>query len=76
MKILVYSFKDQIFSKKKNCKQKKKEVKILRRDLNMLSWALELNALPTWPLHHIGILENYKTFRTNLSKKFLAAILT
>ena len=45
-------------------------------DSNPQSRGLELNALPTWPLHYIGILENYKNFITTLSKKILAAIMT
>ena len=55
---------------KKKYKEKKKKVKILRRDSNPRSLALRLNALPTGPIQYFSILEYYKSFITNLSRKF------
>ena len=56
-----------MFSKKK-CMQKKKKNHNTEVDSNPQSQELEINALPTWPLHEIGKLENYKSFITNLTK--------
>ena len=65
-KVGVNSLRTKFFPRKKSAgKKKKKKNQDTYTDANPQSRVLELNALPTWPLHHIGILENYKTFRTN-----------
>ena len=65
------SLTTKFFQRKKKCMQKKKKKnQDTRRDSNSRSRELELNALTTWLLHYIAILENYKNFITNLSKKF------
>ena len=65
------SLTTKFFQRKKKCMQKKKKKnQDTQRDSNSRSRELELNALTTWLLHYIAILENYKTFITNLSKKF------
>ena len=62
------SLTTKFFQRKKKCMQKNKKNQDTRRDSNPRSRALELNALTTWLLYYIAILENYKTFITNLSK--------
>ena len=69
--IPINSLTTKFFQRKKKCMQKKKKKnRDTRRDSNSRSREVELNALTTWLLHHIAILENYKNFITNLSKKF------
>ena len=70
IKSIFNSLTTKFFKRKKIAGKKKKKAKILRWDSNPQFLALELNALPTWPLHYFLIFENYKTFIPNLSKKF------
>ena len=69
---LINSLTTKFFKEKKSAckKKKKKKNQDTWRDSNPRSRELELNALTTWLLHYIAILENYKTFITNLPKKF------
>ena len=59
------SLTTKFFQKKKKCMQKKKKNHDPEVDSNPQPWVLEFNALPTWPLHYIGKIKNYKSFITN-----------
>ena len=68
---MVNSLTTKFFQKKKKCMQKKikKKNHDPEVDSNPQPRVLEFNALPTWPLHYIAKIKNYKSFITNLTKK-------